>query len=204
MPARSSGSFCSPRTAVAVLFLTVVAGTPAHADFFVTPFAAIKFAGDSRIIDVDSGAANARFTLGGMVGFLSDGIVGVEGDVTYVPRFFERSAGTLVARSHVITAMGNVMLAVPLSVTGYSLRPFISGGAGVMHINIDDALDILPVDSNLFGVNVGGGAVGPLTNALDVRFELRWFKSVSAGNERTLLPGPALSFWRVAIGLTIQ
>lgn len=184
--------------------LTLALHTPAHADLFVTPFAAVKFAGDSRIIDVDSGASNARFTLGGMAGFLGDGIFGVEGDLTYVPRFFERSAGTLVARSHVITVMGNVIVAVPLSVSGYSLRPFISGGAGLMHINIDDALEILPVDTNLFGVNLGGGAVGPLTNMLDVRFELRWFKSVTSGNERPLLPGTVLSFWRAGIGLTIR
>ena len=184
--------------------MTLALASPAYADFFVTPFAAIKFAGDSRIVDVDSGASNARFTLGGMAGFLSDGFFGAEGDLTYVPRFFERSAGTLVARSHVLTLMGNVMVAVPRSVSGYSLRPFVSGGAGLMHINIDDALDILPVDTNLFGVNLGGGAVGPLTNALDVRFELRWFKSVTSGNERRLLPGTALSFWRAAIGLSIR
>lgn len=184
--------------------LTLLIASPAHADFFFTPFAGVKFAGDASIVDLDQGASNARFTLGGMAGVLGDGAFGVEADVTYVPRFFERSSGTLVARSHVLTIMGNVMLAVPRRITGYSLRPFMSGGAGLMHVNIDDVIEVLPVDSNLFGVNIGGGAMGPLTDLLDVRFELRWFKSVTTGGETPLLPRSALSFWRAAIGLTVR
>ena len=186
------------------MFTSLLFATPAHADFFLTPFAAIKFAGDARFIDLESGASNTKFALGGMAGVLTDGLLGVEADVTYVPRFFERSTGSLVARSHVLTVMGNVMVAAPLSLTQYSLRPFVSGGAGLMHINIDDVANAIPVDSNLFGINVGGGAMGPLTNDLDVRFELRWFKSVTSGSATPLLPGSALSFWRAAIGLTIR
>jgi hypothetical protein len=184
--------------------MLLVAASPAHADFFITPFAAIKFAGDASIVDLESGASNTKFALGGMVGWLTDGLFGVEADLTYVPRFFERSTGSLVARSHVFTLMGNVMVAAPLSVTQYSLRPFVSGGGGLMHINIDDVANAIPVDSNLFGINVGGGATGPLTNSLDVRFELRWFKSVTAGDATPLLPRSALSVWRAAVGLTIR
>ena len=184
--------------------IALFAASPAHADFFLTPFAAIKFAGDASIIDLESGASNTKFALGGMAGFLSDGLFGVEADVTYVPRFFERSSGSLVVRSHVLTLMGNVMVAAPRSVTQYSLRPFVSGGAGLMSINISDVANAIPVDSNLFGINVGGGAVGPLTNTFDVRFELRWFKSVTTGDATPLLPRSALSFWRAAVGLTIR
>jgi hypothetical protein len=204
LPARSFGCFCSPRIVAAAFAVTLFASAPAHADFFITPFAGIKFAGDASIVELDFGASNTKFTLGGMVGVLSDGIFGVEADVAYVPRFFERSAGTLVRRSHVLTVMGNVIVAVPRNVTGYSLRPFVSGGAGLMQVNIDDVIDVLPVDSNLFGINVGGGVTGPLTNVVDVRLELRWFKSLTTGNETPLLPRSALSFWRAAVGLTIR
>ncbi|HUE87216.1 MAG TPA: hypothetical protein VMO26_14165 [Vicinamibacterales bacterium] len=180
------------------------APAPAHADFFVTPFAGIKFAGDASIPNLDFGASNTKFTLGGMAGVLGDGIFGVEADVAYVPRFFERSSGSLVTRSHVFTLMGNVIVTVPRTITGYSLRPFVSGGAGLMRVKIDDIADILPVNSNLLGLNVGGGAVGPLTHLVDVRLELRWFKSLTTGNETPLLPRTALSFWRAAVGLTIR
>jgi hypothetical protein len=177
---------------------------PARADFFVIPFAAIKFAGDATIADLDSGAGNAKFTLGGMAGVLTDGLFGVEADVAYVPRFFERSAGTLVARSHVYTVMGNVMVAVPRGVSGYSLRPFLSGGAGLMHVSINDIAGVTAINANMFGINVGGGALGPISDVLDIRFDLRWFKSVTSGGERPLRPGPALAFWRAAVGITIQ
>lgn len=204
LPARSCGCSCKRRGIAAAFVWCLFAATPAHADFFLTPFAAIKFAGDASFADLDRGASNTKFALGGMAGFLSDGLFGVEADVTYVPRFFERSTGMLVARSHVLTMMGNVMVATPRSVSQYSLRPFVSGGAGLISINIDDVVNAIPVDSNLFGINVGGGAMGPLSNSLDVRFELRWFKSVTAGDATPLLPRSALSFWRGAIGITIR
>jgi hypothetical protein len=202
--APSSGCFSRPRGIAAAFLLSLLVAAPAHADFFVTPFAAIKFAGDTSFVDLDNGASNSKFALGGMAGFLSDGLFGVEADVTFVPRFFERSSGLLVRRSHVFTFMGNVMVAAPRSVTQYSLRPFVSGGAGLMSVNVDDVINAVPVDSNLFGVNVGGGAMGPLTNMLDIRFELRWFKSVTTGDETPLLPRSAVSFWRGAVGLTIR
>jgi hypothetical protein len=204
LPARFSGCFSKPRVVAAAFVVSLFASVPAHADFFITPFAGIKFAGDASIVQLDFGASNTKFTLGGIVGVLGDGALGVEADVAYVPRFFERSAGSLVSRSHVLTLMGNVIVAVPRRVTGYSLQPFVSGGAGLMHINIDDVADVLPVNSNLFGINVGGGAMGPLTNLVDVRLELRWFKSVTTGNETPLLPRSAVSFWRAAVGITIR
>lgn len=206
MPGRSCD--CSSSVPAAALALAaallLVSPAPARADFFLTPFAGVKFSGDSRLVDLDQGASNAKFTIGAMTGVLGDGIFGVEADVAYVPRFFERSTGTLVARSHVLTMMGNVMVAVPRSVSGYSLRPFVSGGAGWMKVNIADVARILPVDTNLFGVNVGAGAVGPLNPMLDVRFDIRWFKSMSFAEETPRSPGPALSFWRAAVGISIR
>jgi hypothetical protein len=204
LPARSSGCFCKPGILVAGFVVSLLLPAVARADFFVTPFAGVKFAGNASIVELDFGASNTKFTLGGMAGVLGDGIFGVEADVAYVPRFFERSSGTLVTRSHVFTLMGNVIVAVPRTITGYSLRPFISGGAGLMQVKIDDVLDILPVNSKLFGINVGGGAMGPLTNLVDVRLELRWFRSVTSGSETPVFPGTALSFWRAAVGLTIR
>ncbi len=204
LPARSCASLCDPRRLGLATLFALVATVPARADFFVTPFAAIKFAGEATIVDLDFGASNSKLAIGGMAGVLSDGLLGVEADVAYVPRFFERSTGALVARSSVFTIMGNVIVAVPQRLTGYSLRPFVSGGAGLMHVAISDIIQAIPVDSNQFGVNAGGGALGPISKDLDVRFELRWFKSVTAGGERPLRQGAPLSFWRAAVGLTIR
>lgn len=188
-----------------ILALALLLTSPAvvSADWFITPFVGLKFAGDTNLVDLESGASNTKLTLGGIVGWLDERVLGFEADIGYSPRFFERSSGILVARSHVITVMGNVVLSVPQELTGDSLRPFISGGAGLMRIGIDDVAGLLPVNSNLFGVNIGGGATGRLTPVSSVRFELRYFKSVTNDDE-AVREGTSLSFWRAGVGLTLR
>ena len=179
--------------------------TEARADWFVAPFLGVKFAGDTSFVNLDQGAGNSRFVFGATAGFVGPGILGIEADLGYYPRFFERSSGNLVARSSVLTLMGNVLVTVPRDWTGYALRPFVSGGAGYMHVGIDYLADVFRVDSNRLAVNVGGGAVGGLTARTDVRFDLRYFKTADQEDELTVGFGPAsLSFWRASVGLTIR
>jgi Outer membrane protein beta-barrel domain len=187
------------------LVLVLASNRAAHADWFVTPYLGLKFAGATNFVDLEFGASNTKATLGVTAGVLSDGLFGVEADVGYTPRFFERSSGSLVASSQVFTVMGNLIVTVPRSLTGYSLRPFVSGGAGLMHVSIDDVAGVIPINSNLFGVNVGGGAVGGLTYRASIRFDLRYFKGVTTTEEEAVgLGRTTLSFWRAAVGLTIR
>ena len=188
---------------VLALALVLVCPPAASADWFITPFIGLKFAGDTNLVDLESGASNTKLTLGAIVGWIDPGLLGFEADVGYSPRFFERSSGALVARSHVITVMGNFVLSVPQEITGDSLRPFVSGGAGWMRIGIDDVAGLLPVKSNLFGINVGGGATGRLTDVSSLRFELRYFKSIT-NDEEAVREGTSLSFWRAGVGLTLR
>ena len=185
--------------------MLVAVPTPASAQWFLTPFIGAKFAGETLLVDLDEGASNTKLTFGGIVGRIDDGVLGIEADVGYTPRFFERSSGLLVARSHVLTVMGNVVISMPREVTGDSLRPFFSGGAGLMRVRIDDVVaDVLPVSSNLFAINVGGGATGRLTALTSLRFELRYFKSSTNESEDVVRPGTSLSFWRAGVGLTLR
>jgi opacity protein-like surface antigen len=190
------------RSALALALVLVTPGRSA-ADWFVTPFIGLKFAGDTTLADLDSGASNTKFSLGAVTGWVDASVLGVEAEFGYSPRFFERSSGNLVASSHVITIMGNVVLSVPQAITGDSLRPFISGGAGLMRIGIDDAAGLLPVKSNLFGFNVGGGATGRLTDISSLRFELRYFQSLTDAEE-AVREGTSLSFWRAGVGLMLR
>jgi hypothetical protein len=103
--------------------------------------------------------------------------------------------------------MGNVVATVPQGWAGYALRPFVSGGAGYMHIGIDYVADVFPrVDSDRFAINVGGGAVGGLTARTSVRFDVRYFKSVNTEEASTSSSiGPAsLHFWRASVGLSFR
>lgn len=180
--------------------------TAAEAGWIITPFIGLKFAGKTNFVDLEKGAGETKVTLGGSVGLLSDGVFGLEADFGYSPRFFQGAGSTgLVTRSNVTTFMGNVIVAAPLRVTRESLRPYAVGGLGLMHAGIDDVLHVFKVNSNLLGLVVGGGAIGPLTNTASLRFDLRYFKNLSKADGPLLGFGATqLSFWRATAGVTLR
>jgi hypothetical protein len=47
-----------------------------------------------------------------------------------------------------------------------------------MHASASDQLQILPYRLDLLGMNIGGGAVGFLSDHVGVRFDLRYFKNI--------------------------
>jgi opacity protein-like surface antigen len=102
--------------------------------------------------------------------------------------------------------MGNAVVAAPLSWIGESLRPYASGGLGIMRTRVEDVFDIFSTDRNLLGVNVGGGAIGFLTERVGVRVDVRYFHSVSDLDERDPISiGDAeLSFWRAHAAIVLK
>jgi opacity protein-like surface antigen len=147
-------------------------------------------------------------TLGGSGLILSDRWLGVEGEFGYSPRFFEQAnASNLVAGSHVITLMGNFLVALPRSVTRDGLRPYGTVGLGLIHVDSEDLLNVLPVDSNLFGMSVGGGAIGPLTTRTSLRFDLRYIRNISAGGDDVpslISENTRISYWRLTAGVAFS
>jgi hypothetical protein len=171
----------------------LIAGVgPAHADWLVTPFLGLKFAGSTNIALGDA-ADSTKLALGGMFTLIGDSVLGIEADFSYYPRFFEADDDTgVVARSNVLTLMGNVVVAMPVGLSRSSLRPYATAGAGLMHVGIDDIVDLFPADTNLFAVNL-------------VRFDLRFFRNVTEGNA---IPRDSnrvrLSFWRASVGVSLR
>ena len=96
---------------------------------------------------------------------------------------------TLGSRTYAL--MGNVVLATPRSLE--SLRPaaVLSGGLGLIHASAEDQLDLLAYRLNLLGLNVGGGAVGFLSDRVGLRFDLRYFRNISGVPEEDLEPAHA-------------
>jgi len=202
----------SGRRRVLVLLL-LVCGAPvqAHADWLFSPFLGRTFAGTTALPDLEEGTASAQTIYGGSVGWWTPGVLGVEADFAYVPGFFEPdSASGLVVGSNVVTFGLDLVVATPVSVTRESLRPYLVGGIGWMHASIDESLNLFPEffgrAQNSIGMNVGGGAVGFLTQRTGVRFEVRQFRSLERDvnpfttGERTAL----LSFWRATVGVVIR
>ena len=189
---------------LAVLFLCCQVAE-ARADFFITPFLGSEFAGSTTLLDLDTGAASSKhWTFGGSAAWLSDRILGVEADFSIVPGFFQNSSGTgLVIGSRVTTLTGSVIVALPLSVTRESLRPYAVGGLGLLHATSEDILS-LNESGDWLGLQIGAGAIGLITNRAGVRFDLRHLRALSRDTTLRGEQTSKLSFWRATVGVTLR
>lgn len=178
----------------------------AHAQWFAGPWIGLKFGGSTNLPDLEQSAAEAKLLLGGSGGVLGSGIFGIEGDYGYGPRFFERT-NDQVGRSSITTLMGNVIIALPRRISRDSLRPYLVGGVGLMHLSIEEGIGVFDLNRNLLGLSVGGGAIGPVTNRVSIRFDLRRFSNLTAPLEPglTVDEEPAyLNFWRATVGVVVN
>jgi opacity protein-like surface antigen len=190
------------RAALAALF-TLGLPLQASADWLVTPFVGRSLGGRTSLLSFDRGAGSQHWMIGGAGAWLASGPLGVELEATLVPSFFERGEGALARGGGVTTVSGSLIVALPTSVTQESLRPYLAGGLGLLHAQIDDV--IVPVDRNLLGLTVGGGAIGGLSERTAVRFDLRHTRSVKGDAESILgVQRARLSFWRASVGLTLR
>jgi hypothetical protein len=177
----------------------------ASADWLLTPFVATTLGGSTNLLTLDQSSGNKKFTFGASFGWLSDGLLGVEASAAHTPHFFEGSSGSLVLTSGVTTVNGSVMVAVPQAITGYSLRPYLIGGIGLLHANSRDLIQFATFDSNLLALNLGGGAIGMVSNNSGLRFEVVQYRNVSV-DQTTTTSGRStrISFWRASIGVVIR
>ena len=192
-----------------VLFLgvcaTLVPAAPARADWLITPFIGTTFGIRTAFLDF-ADAASTRHLMWGVGGtWLSGGIIGFEGEYAHAPRFFQEDETDVVIESQVTTFSGHFILAAPLAVTGDSLRPFVLAGLGLVHSNIQDQLNFAARNDNSLGMQLGGGALGFVSNRAALRFDLRYIRTLSrALNQITAEREAKLSFWRAAIGVSIR
>lgn len=208
--------------------LAGVSPASAAAEWQFAPFVGFTFKGgsnlfDPNIVDPDDPDAplgvNARhWNLGGTVRLVGAGPLGVEALVLYVPGFFEPAEtsslepqvppSTPITSSYGFALMGNVVLTTPRTWNEYGLRPYVSGGLGLLRAVHND--QTIPIRANVAGYNVGGGAVGFLTNRVGLRFDLRYFRHVPPGPAATddmqVIPGDRvrLHYWTGTVGVVIK
>lgn len=191
-------------------------GTPAiaSADWQLTPFLGFTFNGDTTLLDLEQATDKAHWMFGGSVAFIGAGPVGVEGLVAYTPGFFQQDHPPLgeggeqpvdIDQSRTLAIMGNVVLTTPRSWNEYGLRPFISGGIGLLNASAVDTLELQPVSSNQIGYNIGGGAVGFLTERVGLRFDLRYFSNLKPSDDPEVAFGRVhLSYWTGTVGVVLK
>ena len=194
-----------------VLFAVVLlAAAPVRAERQIKALVGISLGGETTFITLDQGAGRPSGMLGAS-GLFQGEVLGVEVDVAYAPRFFRPTdlalPSTLVtgARS-VTTVTGNLVVAAPKRLTGYSLRPYVVAGGGLMVVRLDDWLDALPLNDSLAAFDVGGGVTGFVTDRIGLNWDVRRFSSVGdqIGGNGLSIGQARLSFWRASMALAIR
>lgn len=204
---------CQVCSVVACL-LVILAGLPraAAAEWHLTPLIGFTFKGDTTLVsEVDeftTAASRTHWNFGGSVVLIGSWPVGVEALFLYTPGFLDRQDAVQILQSSRTTAlMGNLVLATPRRWNEYGLRPFVSGGFGLLRTSAEDPTANLWEDPiNLFGFNVGGGAIGFIREDFGVRFDLRYFSHVRSAKELSGISFGAieLRYWNAALGFVFR
>jgi hypothetical protein len=176
----------------------------ATAEWHFTPMLGATFFGDTNIIDPDLATDKVHRNFGGAVGLLGGGIFGAEGVVVWTPGLFTGNLG-LVRKSRSIAVMGNAVLTTPRRWTEYSLRPFVSGGFGVLTASKTEVADVFSTNRNFAAFNIGGGAVGFLSKRTGVRFDFRYYRSFSRSDQGPVaIDAFYLRYMTASVGLVLR
>jgi hypothetical protein len=185
----------STRLIGALLLGIGLIAAPARADSFVTPWFGV---------DAGSRIGPSVIDLGVDVGSTIGQVIGVDFDFGYAPDYFGRNLD-----SHVLTAMGNVTIGIPFGGTSAPrVRPYFTGGVGLIRARIDVPGSNYSLGSNDLGVNIGGGVMGFFASHIGVRADLRYVHATNDDGSTTtpygVLDLSRLHFWRTSFGLVLR
>lgn len=194
-----------PRALAAVGLLLLALPRTAAAEWHFTPMVGLTFKAATSLLDYELATRNRHWNFGGAVSWLGEGVLGLEAIAVSTPGFFKGGEFELVESSRSFALMGNIVLTTPRNWTEYSLRPYVSGGYGLLHAAAQDISNVQPVDANLKGLNVGVGAVGFFSRRTGVRFDLRYYSTLSRTDLGPMSIGPAyLSYLTASVGVVIR
>jgi opacity protein-like surface antigen len=174
----------------------------ARADWLFTPYGGMTFGKDAKNLE--------HFNWGLSAGWMGAGIVGWEVDFNHTPNFFEAKDASntteLFGKNNVTSLMGNVLVGVPVGGQhGVGIRPYVSGGVGLLKQNVPAASDLLSVSSNDFGMNFGFGAHVFASDHVGFRGDLRYLRSFQKDDSTaTNFALGNFDFWRWTAGVTFR
>jgi hypothetical protein len=199
------------RAALLAVAVCVLAPSTAVAEWQLRPFIGFTFGGATTFVDPEKAIATQNAVIGASGGWLGE-IFGIEADFGRAPGFFETddtpadAVAVDVLTSAVTTLTGNVVIALPRRMAGYGLRPYFSGGAGLMHVDTVGRLQILDLHRTLPTLSLGGGVTGFLTNRVGMSWDVRRLSTLR-GEGETLgnsLGRERLSFWRATMAVALR
>jgi hypothetical protein len=183
---------------------------PAAAEWQVRPFIGFSFGGATTFVDPDRAIETQNVVIGISGGWLGE-IFGIEADFGRAPGFFQSEGRdpvieSLVLTSAVTTLTGNIVIAVPRRMAGYGLRPYFSGGAGLMHVDALGKFGAFEHNRTLPALSLGGGVTGFLTPMVGLNWDVRRLNTLR-GEGETLgnsLGREQLSFWRATMAVALR
>ena len=180
----------------ALIALTVAfCATPARAQVVVTPFVSAMMRTTPGFIDLDDAAKDRHGGFGIALSVLTDGWLGVEGETALTPSAF--SGHDLVDSSRLLTASASVLAIVP-GRWSRIVRPYVSIGAGVAHLESVDVARIFVVDSSQAVATASIGAWAWLSPRIGIRTSIRLVRSW-----RTV-ETDSFETWQPSLGLALR
>jgi opacity protein-like surface antigen len=189
------------RIAVMAALALALSPAAARADWLFTPNIGTGFGGSTN---------GQHLTYGASIGWMGEGVIGWEADLSYTPEFFEGDDDDLDlfdGDSNITSVMGNILIGVPVGgQTGPGVRPYVAGGAGLLQTRVEDPDALFEIDNNDFGVNIGGGVMGFATDNVGFRGDIRYFRAFSEdeGNDAVDFDFSDFDFWRGTVGVTFR
>lgn len=181
--------------------------TRASADWLFTPFIGATFGGDAEVGGSGDDFKNKferRLSYGATLGWMSHGIFGFEADFGYAPNFFraddDSSNFNLVGDGNVTTLMGNLVIGAPSG----PVRPYVSGGLGLLKSKVDDAGQFFDASRNDLGYDIGAG-LGFFGGNVGLRGDVRYFRSLQSNDDDSIdFSLGNFKFWRGTLGVTFK
>ncbi len=189
----------------------VSAPAQVFAEGYVSPWVGVNF-GNEPAVDLDEELDGGRAAFGVSGGWMGAGIIGGEVDFGYSPSFF--GTETDFGNNTLLTLMGNLIIGVPVGgTTGGGVRPYVTGGVGLIRTQIDGG-DLFNIESsnNDFGWNLGAGVMGFFNDHVGLRGDVRYMRSLVSEDD-DIDDGDFdfpdfdqgdLDFWRLTVGVVFR
>lgn len=137
---------------------------------------------------------SAGLTVGGSLAVLEANGWGAEVDLGHMTRF----ANDVFDESGITTAMVNAF-----GIWSHpTVRPFGAAGVGLIRVRASGFDDEPTLTRSDWGVDVGGGVLVMLNDAVGIRGDLRYFRYLQRHDDLPLTDGGFFDFWRSSVGVT--
>jgi hypothetical protein len=188
--------------AVWIAVLLAMMPSAATADWIVRPFVGAAPGPSHGFVDLEQTSGDSKLVWGAAAGWHPRAI-GVEFEVSLLPGFFD-GPGDLITAGNATTIMGNVTWQLPKPHESSRLRAYIAGGAGIVRVRLEDALDAFSSKTSLAAGNAGGGVLIRLRPRLDINADVRYFKTQFGDVDRAGFSEQFVSFTRLTGGVVLR